>query len=139
MAKLNKGEIRAIAERIYNSNREEVNNYNDALKKGLAFEDWKETFVLSKEYKKIEECYSKVKEINSFMKKYCKNSYRENRFFDSYEDLEHVLATIYSQQFKYKSVDFNVEDIERDLIIEQAINSDIESMIKKIENKYKNA
>lgn len=139
MAKLNKGEIRAIAERIYNSNKEEVKNYNEALKKGLSFEDWKKTFILSKEYKKIEECYSKVKEINFFMNKYCKSTYRENRFFDSYENLENLFTIIYTQQLKHKSVDFNVGDIERDLIIEQAINPDIESMIKKIENKYKNA
>lgn len=139
MAKLNKQEISAIAEDIYEKINAPINEYNALVSSNDAFKMWEITFDKSSKGKELINLYDTVDLLNEKAKKYKYSKYGSTRTLNIgiTENLEYVKRELFKETIKYKPNKGDISLIERELIIAQAKNTDVDAMIASILEKYK--
>lgn len=133
MAKLNKMEISAIASKIV----DDVNSYNQGVRNTLykkEYQKWLTDFRRTEEYKNL----VKFEELSKKVAEYTKDfgwSYRVSSLKVSDESLKDIFEKEHKDVLKFSPL--NGELVERDIIIAQAKNEDLESLINELTSKYK--
>lgn len=133
MAKLNKMEISAIASKIV----DDVNSYNQGVKTTLykkEYEKWLANFKRTEEYKNL----VKFEELSKKVAEYTKDfgwSYRVSSLKITNELLKDIFEKDHKDVLKFSPL--NGDLVERDIIIAQAKNEDLESLINELTIKYK--
>lgn len=138
MAKLSKMEISAIASKIVDDIANEVAEHNAKLTSQESFEKWMKTFKTTSKYKSLL-ALNKIKE--SFNKEFdgvkYKGSY--NGTFNvksSIIEIDVFCKQIFAYEFKIKEIRLSQNEIERDIIIAQAKNEDLDALIASLTEKY---
>lgn len=132
MAKLSKMEISAIAASIYDGIFKSREEYNKKVEDD-AFKIWFNSYSTTEDYKVLQKFSKLTKELARITGK-LGYSYR----FDGF-NTDNILKDIFriSSKVEYKS-NYNVSlnNIERDIIIAQAKNEDLDALIASLTEKY---
>lgn len=143
MAKLTKMEISAIASRIVEDIEKKVKEENKKLVSKEAYDKWFSEFKKTNRYKVYMKYLDALNNFNTaFEGVKVKNTY--GGFYtvsvNAYSDTASFLEGIFKQEVtigKMPSASTQTS-IERDIIIAQAKNEDIEALITELTNKYSN-
>lgn len=140
MGKLNKSEIRAIAEDIVEKIKAKSPTIDDVYK------EWETVFKTTPEYDFILSCKKQLDTLEDLLKNYKKvydlnkSSYFYNLGINSF-DVEDVIRWKFLEGYlKYGKKEENPPSIgliEREIIIAQAKNESVDAIIETIINKYK--
>jgi len=139
MAKLNRTEISAIAEDIYTKITTPIDNYNKELTSDKAFEEWREGFCKTQEYNDLIANLNAIENLNKFFNKYEFTSYNRSKVKVKVEinkDYYSLVRIIWENSLQLKIYPTTIEKISQDLIIAQARNEGIDTMIESIIQKY---
>jgi IS4 transposase len=126
--KLNKMEISAIASRIVQDVKNSNNKYNKVLED--KYPEWLKSYKKTEEYKFISSLVSGIKKHDE---KYKDDYYLR---FGTNLNFERFIKHHFSKTLKLKTKFPNQSEVEEDLIIAQAMNKDIESLIVELTAKY---
>lgn len=135
MAKLNKMEMSAIADKIYNDIKEKVDNYNREIKSESNYKEWLKEYKKTPDYKLIFKTENTVKEFNEVFKK-IENKRGYRNLSANVSDTEDILCRVFETTLNLKELKISRESIERDIIIAQAKNEDLEALIADLTVKY---
>ena len=139
MAKLNKQELSAIAADIYEKINNPINEYNTLVSNDDAFKAWEVKFDKTSEGRELIDLYNTIELLKKSFKKYQYNRYGSNNVvsLSTSGNLEEVKKYLFKKSIKTKPNVGDVDLIERELIIAQAKNTDVDAMIASILEKYK--
>lgn len=131
MAKLNKMEISAIADKIYSDIKKKIKDSNNKVESG--FDEWFAKFKTTSDFMKIETIISYCKDISKKYKN-CDIPYHISNLATYTE--EAVAKGVFKKTIKLKECNIKVEEIRNDIIIAQAKNEDLDKLIKDLTEKY---
>lgn len=142
MAKLNKQEIDAVASKIYDDISAPIVEYNNSLKTEQNKDEWVNKFKETPRYRKILLMFEKINTLNAEIRK--ENINYKLKYDTSLRtmsiscncDIEDIIDYEYNNSLKFKNIPVGELEIARELIIAQAMNSDLETVIKQITDKY---
>lgn len=134
MAKLNKMEISAIASKIVGDIVKARKEQNSLKQSEESFDSWKQKFITSKAYKSL----LNLNEAKRIFNLEFKGKKRKYGYAIKSEiiDVDNILKQVFEQDLKLLSVDINISEIERDIIIAQAKNEDLDKLIAELTKKY---
>lgn len=127
MAKLNKMEIGAIANSICEEVNKQIKEYNNSLVDKTSYEKWLKTFSKSSEYSGLVTALSVV---DSITKRYSISIY----FGDKPETSARRIYEATNKSKKKELLPTSI--VERDIIIGQAKDQDVDKLIKDLTKKY---
>lgn len=132
MAKLSKMEISAIANKIVDDITTANQKYNDELKE-KEFKVWIVKYQKTKDYKVLKQYFDLQEDLYRITKN-LSYSYSLNKISKLDKLLNEIFVKDNKLQLKY--VMTSKENIERDIIIAQARNVDIDALITELTEKY---
>lgn len=135
MAKLNKMEISAIADKIYSDIKKQKDDYNKVLKSEDSYKEWLKSFKKTSQYKLAVQTIDIAKEFNKVFEKIPKKRGYSNISISTYT-IEDICESVWEDSLELKQISIDKSDIERDIIIAQAKNEDLDKLIKDLTEKY---
>ena len=135
MAKLNKMEISAIADKIYSDIKKQKDDYNKVLKSEDSYKEWLKSFKKTSQYKLAVQTTDIAKQFNEVFGKIPKKRGYSNISMSTYT-IEDICESVWEDDLELKQLSIDKSDIERDIIIAQAKNEDLDKLIKELTEKY---
>ena len=131
MAKLSKMEISAIAEKISEDSRDKNREINKIFK-NTEYPKQLNKFQRTKAYKSLQTYISAQDEVKELL------SGHSSGLYINILNLENVLLNLFNREYKeqLKVIVPSTTEIERDIIIAQARNVDIDALIIELTEKY---
>jgi len=130
MAKLNKTEVYAISSKIYREIKNNVNEKNNIIHKE-ACDNWEKEFKETEDYKLLKEFCENSERLEELTKGL---SYSNRVDKVSFDELMCELSLKRTKSNLKSLPDFKL--IEEEIIINQAMNNDIESLVTALIEKY---
>ena len=136
MAKLSKMEISAIANKIAEDVTKEIREYNKNVLSEENFKVWFEAFKKTSKYR----TYLKLIEVSDRFNAEFKEL-KQKRYYGGEFEVKNTVDVNFKQVFEFltptKSVSSDLDSsIERDIIIAQAKNEDLDALITSLTEKY---
>lgn len=136
MAKLNKMEISAIADKIIKDVNGSIKSYNEEINSDENYNKWLKKFIKTSEYALIIQTIDIVKEYNTLVKEARKRKRWGGSITIHIDEEDDILKALFSNTIKEKESNITREDLINELILSQAKNEDLDKLIKDLTEKY---